>query len=56
MVGFDPERDNPCHGQVWGNPGNKKRRRLLRKASCYVEIAGVSPVMVYKTNNFWPSH
>jgi hypothetical protein len=19
MVGFDPEKDNPCHGQVWGN-------------------------------------
>jgi hypothetical protein len=42
MVGFDPEKDNPCHGQVWGNPGNKKRKRLLRKASWYVEIAGVS--------------
>jgi hypothetical protein len=42
MVGFDPEKDNPCHGQVWGNPGNKKRRKLLRKASWYVEIAGVS--------------
>ncbi len=41
-VGYDPEPTNICHGQIWGNPGNKKRRRLLKNCEWYVEIDGAS--------------
>jgi len=41
-VGYDPEPTNVCHGQIWGNPANKKRKRLLRSCDWYVEIRGVS--------------
>jgi hypothetical protein len=41
-VGYDPEPTNICHGQIWGKPANKKRKRLLRSCAWYVEINGVS--------------
>ncbi len=40
-VGYDPQPDNECHGQVWGNPSPKKRKRLMRHCSWYIEISGV---------------
>ena len=42
QVGYDPEPQNICHGQIWGNPQNKKRRRLLKSCDWYVQIEGVS--------------
>jgi hypothetical protein len=41
-VGYDPEPTNICHGQIWGNPSNRKRRRLLKSCAWYIEIPEVS--------------
>ena len=41
-VGYDPEPANVCHGQIWGNPSGKRRKRLLRCCAWYIEIDGVS--------------
>jgi hypothetical protein len=41
QVGYDPQADNSCHGQVWGNPSSKKRRRLIKNIAWFVEIEGV---------------
>jgi adenine-specific DNA-methyltransferase len=40
-VGCDPEPDNICHGQIWGKPGQKTARRILKQCDWYVEIPGV---------------
>jgi hypothetical protein len=41
LVGYDPQPDNECHGQVWGKLRPKRRKRLMQYCSWYIEISGV---------------
>jgi hypothetical protein len=41
-VGFDPTDENPYHGQVWGNFGKGKQRRLRELCEWFVPISDVS--------------
>jgi hypothetical protein len=41
MVGFDPEPDNPYHGQVWGAFTNGRNKRLSRICQWFEPIPDV---------------
>lgn len=41
IVGFDPEPDNPYHGQVWGNFSRSQEKALLNAIEWFVEIPDV---------------
>ncbi len=41
-VGYDPLPENPHHGEIWGIASKAVKRKLLKLAQWYVEIAGVS--------------
>jgi hypothetical protein len=38
MVGYDPDLDNPYHGQVWGTFTSKTPKRLAALAAEFVPI------------------
>lgn len=42
LVGYDPETDNPYHGQVWGNFTKAKVRKLRCLCVWFVLIENVS--------------
>ena len=42
QVGYDPNPNNPFHGQVWGNFSNAKRKRLRGICTWFVPIENVS--------------
>lgn len=41
QVGFDPIPENPHHGEVWGDFGRSRRRRLQQLCVWFVPIPGV---------------
>jgi hypothetical protein len=41
-VGYDPLKDNPYHGEVWGNFSKAKGKKLLQLCSWFVPIENTS--------------
>ncbi|KRE02623.1 hypothetical protein ASE61_15205 [Bosea sp. Root670] len=41
QVGFDPQADNPHHGQAWGAFPGGKRKRLAAAAAWFVPLDDV---------------
>lgn len=44
LVGFDPVPGNPHHGEVWGTFTKGKKRQLLKLATWFAEMDGVTLV------------
>lgn len=42
QVGYDPVPENQHHGEIWGNFTKGKKKQLLRLATWFVEMEGVS--------------
>lgn len=41
MVGYDPQDDNPYHGEVWGDFSKSVQKRLFRACEWFVPIPDV---------------